>query len=147
MRILFTAVMLLLSIKAHSGNLKKENPDVLPLWVFVTKGCPFDSATLRSDVEGVLIRSRIKPIGWLDEGGNNFHLSVSLSCHPMSNSNPLFSLDVGVSGEVVFNGETAYYTSRDNGTFGMADSDSIRFEVKRRVEAWITDYLKANFDL
>jgi hypothetical protein len=116
---------------------KQVNPDQLYYFVVVTEECELDRKELLGLVEGVFIRSRIKPIEWT---GKNLFLSVGLQCTRLKNQHPIYRYDIAF----------AKYPNtfmKDYGGFGIGPKERHKEGIKRGVEEALADYIKANFDL
>jgi hypothetical protein len=127
--------------------IKVPNPNELPLLPTVSSGCKAMSvAELQAIGEGVLVRSRIKPLGLLDhlEDPTKYpiYLSVSLDCFGDEPYN--FNLRVAFGKarpEPLVAFEYPY------GTYGRAPTAAMKSEAREELEKAITDYIKVNFNL
>ena len=123
--------------------MKRLNPSELPLLV-ETRGCPVDAATVREMAEGVLARVEIKPLDptKIEVPLPPPWLYVNVNC---LDGGLAFRTDVDFVGrqgaEIVRFGLNGY------GGLGMAedkDGAYILDATEERVEAAVTDYVKAN---
>jgi hypothetical protein len=123
--------------------MKRANPNELPLLV-ETRGCPVDTAAVREMAEGVLARSQIKPLD---------PTKIEVPLPP-----PWLYVNVGcLAGGVAFRTDVDFIGRQGvdivrlslsgYGGLGMADDKDgayILDGIKERVEAAVTDYVKAN---
>lgn len=140
--------------------LKRENPDQLYVDYSQSGVCPFTAQTIESMIEGLLVRSRLKPIDfseWWSEDSTRFKLSIEVSCGVDDNPPHLFLVDTAFREEVtlqkplgpikVYMDHIAYYGQ--SGTYDPKKEPNIGFLrncIRDSVEEALTDYLKANFD-
>ncbi|MDJ0908364.1 MAG: hypothetical protein QNI99_04195 [Woeseiaceae bacterium] len=125
--------------------IRKANPDELYTFTFADD-CPFSDEALTRETQGVLIRSRIRPVErW---NPRETLLYVDVTCF-RSSSLYLFDIDIflakfehNADGDVVVSHSVANY-----GTLGQGNSQFILDAVEEGVEQAMTDYLVANFDL
>jgi len=120
----------------------QENPNELAYIVEVDEDCRTSEKTATSITKGVLVRSRIKPLGgdsWLEK---DLFLNVSVNCLKLENNNPVFNIDVrfGIA-------DMAVRFANNFGYMGIGDKDFIEDALQGSVEKAITAYLEANFDL
>ncbi len=133
--------------------MEKENPNELGVFTFVNEFCPMTNSELKKMVDGVLVRSRIKPVSFsMELGRGNAYLDVSLSCTEHSSverATFIFMVDFLGSMFVEAKGSMRirYGEVPAGMVFGYGSISSAKPEMKSKVEGVITDYLKANFDL
>ena len=129
--------------------MEKENPDELALLIGVDEDCSVTEDAVRDMANGVLIRSRIKPLDWA-RVLEPFGLRVSIDCTPDS---VVFMILVDFIDQLPIPDHSGLFDIRFARTgytsFGTTSGDAeyILNAAKRNVERAITDYLKANFDL
>lgn len=126
------------------GLVQLSNPNELPIFIGIDDDCTLNKSSAESITKGVLVRSRIKPLGddhWILR---EFYLKAAITCLKSSNGTQIFSLNVHF-GKVTNNG--FFLFDRDFGIFGRGDEESIEDALKESVERAITFYLKANFEL
>jgi hypothetical protein len=144
------ALLLLLPILASADPepwMKKEDPDELFVGYRIDDHCELTRESIKKIVEGVLVRSRIKPVGKATYMG----LLIDFQCGTKDDDGrALFTLSVDFlrTTEV----EAEYYWARmdevaTHESFGRMNSRELEAEIKFGAEVAITDYLKANFDL
>jgi hypothetical protein len=131
----------------YKKAIKVPNPNELPLLPTVSSGCKAMSvAELQAVAEGVLVRSRIKPLGLLDHlkdpAKYPIYLSVSLDCFGDEPYN--FNLRVAFGKAEP---EPLVAFEHPYGTYGRAPTATIKSEAREELEKAITDYVKVNFDL
>ncbi len=129
--------------------MKKENPNELGVFVFVTKRCPMTDSELRELLEGVLVRSRIKPVSWV---AGDIYLDVDLDCTQSQSSNHvIFNFVIDFTGVALLEGKgnvpVRFGKFKSGGVFGSASLNEAKQAMKVQIESVITDYLQANFDL
>ena len=66
-----------------SYNLKLKNPDVLPRYVLAGADCPFTILEAREVVDGVLIRSRVKPASYAVASLDEYYLGADVTCYKL----------------------------------------------------------------
>ena len=120
--------------------LQKDNPNSLGYYAHVAGSCALNKAELDKVVEGVFIRSRIKPA---DSFGGPLYLYIRINCLPSFRA---FAVTINF-GRFLPHPPILY--DRTYGTVGTSDNDPnfILNVTKSFVEDAITDYISANFDL
>jgi len=149
---LLVSILLLLSGGATAQEspdwflkaIKTETPDQLSYYFHVSEGCPFTEEKTIPVVEGVFIRSRIKPTP-NDWRTAPLYLSISIECLSLETMlHPIYNL------YIAFGRRNPYPAILYDYRFvalGLNDEDSIMQTLKTSVEAAATEYLRANFDL
>ena len=125
--------------------IKRDNPDELYVTTYAYD-CPFNDETLSRETRGVVIRSRIRPVDRWNEG--EILLYVQIQCL-RDNSLYLFDIDIHLA-KFALNADddiVVSHTFSTYGSLGQGGRDYILDSVKDGVEAALTDYLVANFDL
>lgn len=121
--------------------LKSDNPDELAYYASMDTECPVSRNALENMVEGVIVRSRVKPTNYSD--ATDVYLNVVLSCLAAEAGNRqigyTYFLDVrfGRPGTILL-------YDRQFGVLGLIPNDKILDELKNHVEAAVTAYIKAN---
>ena len=123
--------------------MKRVNPNELPLLV-ETRGCPVDTATVREMAEGVLTRSQIKPLDptKIEVPLPPPWLYVNVSCLA---GGVAFRTDVDFVGRQ--GADIVRLSLSGYGGLGMAEDKDAAYildGIRERVEAAVTDYVKAN---
>ena len=126
--------------------MKKENPDTLHFNAFAEPDCPFSNAELTDLVNGVLVRSRLRPGDYFDSE-EVFGFSVVVGCLEKEPGSQFFIYNIDISFIRYLLGRNFTEIWPIYGGFGQGIPDSIKGQVKASVESLITDYLQANFDL
>jgi hypothetical protein len=72
--------------------IKVENPNQLPYFSLIDDDCPLTQTEGKEIIEGVFVRSRIKPVPFIAD--NRIYLSVVLRCMEISGSVVVFNLDI-----------------------------------------------------
>ena len=98
-------ILLALALMLFAGNaytdsfderlikqLKVSEPNSLAYSASADSDCPVTEKDLIKMVEGVMVRSRVKPHD--DYIGADIHLVVTVNCIPLKNNNPVYSIDV-----------------------------------------------------
>ena len=139
-------VLLLVSRLGYAGDwfhdaIKVDKPNQLAYWVEVQKICPITQETVQKLVEGVFIRSRIKPLGEKLEG---ISLDVELACIKMKDNRFVYKLEIYFSRYLPL---PAVNFAMNFGAHGIGKDTDITAAIKEQVETAITEYIKANFDL
>jgi hypothetical protein len=126
--------------------MKKENPETLSTLVIVGSACPFSQSEVQEVVNGVLIRSRLRP-GYYATDTDWLGFVVKFNCKKIA----------GLSEQVIFNLDVnfiRFYQARtlvepvpNYGILGNGTRDFILEATRGPVEELVTDYLQANFDL
>ena len=146
-------MMALLSASSHAEVLpewfykaiKVETPNQLSYYVTSSVACPFTTEALSEIVDGVLIRSRIKPLK------NNFfiskkiYLNLSVECLQLKSVNNLvFNIRANFAR---YSPKPAIIFDHGFGTIGIGGQEYIKRTFKESVENAVTAHVKANFDL
>ena len=124
--------------------LKSSTPNQLSYFVNVSKACPFSKEKAQTVVDGVLIRSRIKPLREDIFVNNRVYLNMTISCLTLKSDNPVFDIEVNFARieplpSIIFD--------QHFGTSGIGGPDYILQAFKEGVESAVTEYIKSNFDL
>lgn len=129
-----------------------DDPDSVYFNTYVDLDCPLEFSEIGDIVKGELIRSRIKPLHWLDrpEGSEGLLvLDVELSCLERDRLNPVFNVDTFFGlywfDDDVYSGSVLI--NWGFGSFGVGGREFILRSLEDSVEDAITAYVKANFDL
>lgn len=123
--------------------IKSPNPNELAYFVGVDENCPADKSVISNTVEGVLVRSRIKPSAAFYEN-NRIYLNVTMDCLKPENGKHIFTLSINFGR---LNPKPSILFDKTYGFFGVGGLDFITQKLKISTEEAITDYLKVNFDL
>ena len=73
--------------------MKKENPETLHSYVFVDPICPVSETEVREIVNGILIRSRLRPGDYL-AGTEELGFTVNIDCLEVNEQSAFFRIDV-----------------------------------------------------
>jgi len=123
--------------------LKSPNPNELAYFASAGEDCPIKTSAIEDAIEGVFIRSRIKPSkSYYDN--DRIYLNVILNCLKLESRHPAFTLSINFG---KYNPKPSVLFDKDYGYFGVGAEGFIIQGLKRRTEDAITDYLKANFNL
>ena len=126
--------------------IKVDNPNQLAVYTYADEECPFTTEDLKTIVSGVFIRSRVKPLTGWEWASDDLHLGVELTCIKMRDQTDRFIYRIDLQyGNYSVVPRIQY--SHDYGYLGLANKASIIMILKNKVEAAITDFIKANFDL
>jgi len=122
--------------------IKQDNPNQLAYYLYVANDCPFTEETLNEIVEGVFIRSRIKPrsVGWTSAP---VYLDLAVQCLPLKNNNSIYMIHAKF-GRVRPDPHISFDYPYE--LFGINDSAGIQQSFKGAVEEVITWYIKAHFN-
>jgi len=116
--------------------IKVDNPNQLAYFLSMAKVCPFTKEALEEIVDGVFVRSRIKP---LKEGafwGAPVYLSLSVNCMSRKNSNPIYVIGMRFGR---YKPLPAVLFDKDLGpNFGIGRPETIKQIFKENVERAIT---------
>ena len=123
--------------------LKQGNPNELAYWVRVDSDCPMTKAEAVSILEGVFVRSRIKPVGedWFNK---SLYLAAGLQCLLVKNQKPVFGISVQFGD---YSGVIPVLYDATYGSLGIGPKEFMRTGFQEHIEHAITAYLRANFDL
>ena len=151
MRLALTLFLVLFSFQAADAEFmpwmeeafKQGNPNELAYRVSVASDCPMTKAEAVSNLEGVFIRSRIKPVreDWFAE---SVYLFAGLDCLLIKNQNPVFVISVQFGD---YSGVIPVLYDATYGSLGMGPKEFMRTGFQEHIEHAITAYLRANFDL
>jgi hypothetical protein len=97
-----------------------------------------------SIVEGVLVRSRIKPLSLGEWYKRKVYLSVNLACMKLEGNNPVYDLDMMFAN---FSTQFPIKYVYPFGSLGIGPAASMERAIKAGVEQAVAAHLKANFDL
>lgn len=151
MKYLLLTALLLISQFASSAELsewyksaiKSPTPDELAYFISTSSDCPVTKQEISEDVEGVLIRSRIKPIAYAFEN-NRLYLNIVVDCMKLESNNPMYVVEAGFG---KYNPKPAIMFDKSYGSYGIGPKKNIINTYKRMTEDAVTDYIKSNFNL
>jgi hypothetical protein len=126
------------------SSIKSPTPNELSYYLSVSKNCPFNLEKAQTVVDGVLIRSRIKPLREDIYVDNRVYLNMTISCIILKSNNPVFDIDVNFAR---IRPNPAIIYDWHFGTSGIGGSDYILQAFKESIELAITEHIKVNFDL
>lgn len=124
--------------------LKSTTPDELAYYIGVDDECLITESDAASVIEGVMVRSRIRPLMNEIFEDDILYLSIMLACLSTEDNNPAYTLDMYFGRYMP---EPPVLYDRDYGSLGIGDADYLLESLKEGVEEAITDYIKVNFDL
>ena len=124
--------------------IKVDNPNQLAYWVFVDEECLTTKEGVEEIVEGVFIRSRIKPMKNAIYGNGIIYLDVYIACLKREEDWFVYEISVYFARRVPV---PSILFDRSYGSLGIGGDTNIAAAIKERVEIAITEYIKANFDL
>ena len=166
-----TRVSLLARLQALNQHpLEKENPDQLKVSYFQYGQCPFTETSIEYMIDGLLVRSRLKqpePGEWGVNDSTYFHLRVDVFCGDDDDESfrSIYMVEAKFRQEVTLHKskgplkvEIQHVHQLRHGSAGNAiwgtynkgseqSNGTLRNSIREVVEAALTDYLKANFDL
>ncbi|PTO84334.1 hypothetical protein CWN98_17230 [Vibrio splendidus] len=125
-------------------SIKVKDPDQLAYFLETSQACPFTKDSLHKIVDGVLIRSRLKPLKEDIFVHNRIYLNLIVNCVPLKSGNPVFSIRTNFARFQPF---PAIIIDNEFGTTGIGPEDFIKQAFKESVENAVTAHIKANFDL
>lgn len=153
MRLILSVILISIPLQVAFGDdpawlaqvVKQDDPNELAYFVIVEDDCPVSKKKVATIIEGVFVRSRVKPLGgpghWFQK---NVYLSAKLNCVPLSNNNPVYDLSLYFGN---YSTDIPILYNFDFGSTGIGGRDFIEQAIKENVEGAITAYLKVNFDL
>jgi hypothetical protein len=152
MRLILTTILIVLPFQSvlaaelgwKSKALKQAEPNELAYRLAVDDECPIGRERAVSIVEGVMVRSRIKPLGGTAWITSKLHLSVLVSCMKLDGYSPVYATDIHFGN---YSGKIPVFYISSFGGIGIGGSSFFESELKKHVEGAMTAYLKANFDL
>jgi len=152
--ILFVLMLPMVALADPQPWMKKENPNELGVDTWSTDSCPITNSELQELVEGVLVRSRIKPVSFVGElGRGNPYLDVLLDCGADNTSLQRSPVDVRIDfiQSVFIEGKGNIRVRLGQipagSRFGVGNIEDIKQAIKDELEEVVADYLQANFDL
>ena len=139
-RLLVLSLCMVTTLFANASWLeKKDNPEGLHFFAVANDDCFVSNEVLEETVEGVLIRSRIKPLRDF-EPPPMLTLTVKLNCMSSENSTQLFAYNIQYLLPIGL-----MVSDNEYGAFGSANKETILNSLKGNIEQAITDYIKVNF--
>lgn len=124
--------------------IKVKSPNQLAYFIEMNDSCPFEKEELNKITEGVLIRSRIKPLKEDIFVKGRIYLSLSLSCIRLDNGSQVFTIGAEFARwlphpPIVFDSGFGYT--------GIGPKSFISQNFKGSTERAITAFIKSNFNL
>jgi hypothetical protein len=123
--------------------LMQEEPNELAYLIGVDSECPINEEEAESIIEGVMIRSRIKPLDGDNWASRSLYLSTVLSCMKRDNGIQVFHMQINFGNYSKF---IPVLYDQGYGYFGIGSSGFIETILGAQIEIAIGSYLKANFD-
>jgi len=148
MKTLIALLLLLPALAAADPQpwMKKDNPSELTPLLSIGSGCSLTQENISGIVEGVMVRSRIKP---MDEVGT-LNLLVTIDCVKFDNLNPdVISVSVDFVG-LANAGEDQVlirWGAFGGAMLGLGDNADAERLIREGVEDAIASYLQVNSDL
>ena len=123
--------------------LKQGSPNQLNYFGWIGEKCGTPLGEIKSAIEGVLIRSRVKPI---ESPGGKLYLSVTVDCSSAKNTSfRAFTVDVYFGR---YDEKPAIFYEPGFGGVGFGGgSEYLVDAVKKSVESAMTAYISAHLDL
>jgi hypothetical protein len=112
--------------------------------VAVAPNCPLTEKEATEAVSGVLIRSRVKPLTGNEYWTQPLLLDVQLDCLKSESIYQIFMLTIYFGNASKL---PVTFMAHPYNRYGTVDKADLISSIKDRVEAAITDFIKANFDL
>jgi hypothetical protein len=128
----------------YAKAIKKDDPNELAYSLGIQDDCPFTNAKAKEIVEGVFVRSRVKPTE--DWRVDHIYLSVTVQCIRDPERFDFFAYQIDVMFGAIRSNEAVLF-DKPFGNYGYTSSSEIQRTLKNGVEKAINAYLKANFDL
>jgi hypothetical protein len=125
-------------------GLKSPTPNQLAYWVDIASDCEITEDEAISLVDGVLIRSRIKPLSQSLGREASLYLNIRLYCLPVESRNPIFQIAINFARWTPYPPILYENTYRN---LGYGDKEFVSQALKETIEDAITDFIKVNFDL
>ena len=123
---------------------KVDNPNELAYYLTYDAECPGDANDVTETIEGVFVRSRIKPLRDDIFDVNTTYLNIIVSCLRLDDNNPVFSVDISFGR---YSPSPPILYDRDYGSTGIGGEDFLFETIKEDIEGAITAFIKVNFDL
>ncbi len=150
-RLVTLLVLLLFSQPGQAGvpewfyqSIKVDNPNQLAYCTKAAASCPVTTTDVEEIIEGVFIRSRVKPLKLTEFEPENIYLEVSLSCFEQNENHFVYDFSIHFSRALPY---PSVKFNWDFGYLGIGNDTAITIAIKGRVEDAITEYIKVNFDL
>ena len=134
-----------------SKALKVDDPNQLRYyWSFSGKGCLITEDEAQEIINGVFIRSRIKP---KPQNPTGLYLNINVLCikrDPFDDSY-IYHLDVkfgqSLPTPILWDSPTPILFDYSFGYLGLSGKETMNQVIKNEVERAVTAFIKANFDL
>ncbi|PKI16712.1 hypothetical protein [Colwellia sp. 12G3] len=124
--------------------IKVSNPNELAYFVQVSDSCPFTSDEINEITEGVLIRSRIKPLKDDIFVSGRIYLNLGISCVKLDGSSQVFAIKSAFGR---YEPTPAIIYDYPFGFNGIGPKEYILTNFKSSTERAITAFVKSNFNL
>lgn len=144
------------SLLDFENALKTSNPDTLPFLVDLDGNCPVEEKEVNDLVEGVIVKSRIKPdVDAMFHRETLFthltrvYLSVAMTCIETSTGQYSAAYTV-FFGRAITNGRGTLFPfvfETHSVAVAIGEKEYLVTNLKGLIENRMTDYLEANFDL
>lgn len=150
-RVLVTTIFLLSCQGANAAEtgwqakaFKQDNPNELAYFLSVDSDCPVTKEEVTLMLEGVFVRSRIKPVGGSQWTVRDFYMAAELACLKPDGGHWAHKVDVRFGN---YSESIPILYDSSFGSIGSGGESHVRESIRRSIERAITAYLKANFDL
>ncbi|MBA3966056.1 MAG: hypothetical protein H0X47_09820 [Nitrospirales bacterium] len=124
--------------------IKVSNANELAYFIEMNDSCPFTKDEVNKIAEGVLIRSRIKPLKEEIFVSGRIYLRLGISCVKWNDSSQVFSINSEFGRYIPEPGIIFDYSF---GFIGIGSKDYIEQNFKSSTESAVTAFMKANFNL
>jgi hypothetical protein len=127
--------------------IKVDNPNQLAYWLTNGDSCPITKKEVQKIIEGVFVRSRIKPLSEQIFNPGLIHLSIYLDCIKRTGPNDLYIYDLDIQFGQYNPYPAVLFNATGFGRMGIQDKEGIANDIKSSAENAVTVFIKANFNL
>lgn len=124
--------------------IKVSNANELAYFIEMSDSCPFTKDEVNKIAEGVLIRSRIKPLKEKIFVNGRIYLSLGITCIKLNESSQVFHIKSEFGRYIP---EPAIIFDFPFDFIGIGPKDYIGQNFKNSTERAVTAFMKANFNL
>jgi len=150
-KIFVLLVLLMVSRLGHAEKpvwfletIKVDNPNQLAYWTVIAGDCPVTEKEMQEIIEGVFVRSRVKPLKEAIYKPGSIYLDVNLTCFKRSEDRFIYNMQIYFSRQFP---RPSVKFGDDFGALGSGGKTYITATLKNKIEGAVTVFIKANFDL
>ena len=147
--LLLMPIMCFADIELDYSFLKKNDSETLGYWLDINDRCKVDKERVKSSVEGVIVRSRIKPVHWGIWERDQISLTLKVDCLDVAqvkdakNDRQIFFALIYFSKQLPK--PAIHYADTETSYIGVGSTGFVEGAIKQTLERALIPYIKVNF--